>query len=75
MRAYGRLTHYPATLQNYKATRPCKTGLPPDLGVKQAKGLTLLRFIRHACRDPVLQVQHFKLIEVSKAGKHGVYYN
>jgi hypothetical protein len=34
------LTHYPATLQNYKATRPCKSALPRDLGVKQAKGLT-----------------------------------
>jgi hypothetical protein len=27
-------------LQNYKATRPCQAGLPPDLGVKQAKGLS-----------------------------------
>ncbi len=35
------LTHYPATLQNYKATRPCKAALPPDLGVKQAKRLTV----------------------------------
>ncbi len=34
------LTHYPAPHQNYKATRSCKTSLPPDLGVKQAKGLT-----------------------------------
>jgi hypothetical protein len=32
------LTHYPATHQNYKATRPCKAGFPPDLGLKQAKG-------------------------------------
>jgi hypothetical protein len=29
---------YPAKLQNYKATRPCKAGLLPVLGVKQAKG-------------------------------------
>jgi hypothetical protein len=36
-------THYPATHQNYKATRPCKAGLPPDLGVKQAKGLICLQ--------------------------------
>jgi hypothetical protein len=34
------LTHYPATLHNYKATRPCEASLPPDLGVKQAKGLS-----------------------------------
>jgi hypothetical protein len=34
------LTHYPATLQSNKATRPCKAGLPPVLEVKQAKGLT-----------------------------------
>jgi hypothetical protein len=31
------ITHYPAPHQNFKATRSCKTGLPPDLGVKQAK--------------------------------------
>jgi hypothetical protein len=33
------LSHYPAPHQNFKATRSCKTALPPDLGVKQAKGL------------------------------------
>jgi hypothetical protein len=33
-------THVPAALQNFKATRPCKAGLPPVLGVKQAKRLT-----------------------------------
>jgi hypothetical protein len=42
------LTHYPATLHNYKATRPCEASLPPDLGVKQAKGLSFTAGRQHS---------------------------
>ncbi len=36
------LTHYPATLQNYKATRSCEASLPPDLGGKAGKRVNSL---------------------------------